>query len=100
MASSFPSPVRWLGYSPPPTSTLPALSRLLARIQRAQLEIEQARIVAEALTQSSAPAGPRSAPADPRALRGIPVIGGCSGAIPGTTPHKTGLRRADRGTLG
>jgi 5-methylcytosine-specific restriction endonuclease McrA len=61
------------------------MSRLLARIQRQALGVEQARAVEEALRESGAAASaPRSAPADVRGLRGIPVIGGCPGAIPGT----------------
>ena len=32
--------------------------------------------------------GGRSAPADAWALRGIPMIGGAQGAIPGTVPHR------------
>lgn len=33
------------------------------------------------------PKAPRSAAGDPGRLRGIPMIGGASGAIPGTSPH-------------
>lgn len=33
------------------------------------------------------PTMPGTAGGDPITLRGIPVVGGCSGAIPGTTPH-------------
>ena len=34
-----------------------------------------------------APIMPGTAGGDPITLRGIPVVGGCSGAIPGTIPH-------------
>jgi hypothetical protein len=37
--------------------------------------------------------GGRSAPGDEAALRGIPVIGGASGEIPGTRPDRN--RRLD-----
>jgi hypothetical protein len=30
-------------------------------------------------------------------LRGIPVIGGAAGVIPGTSPHNDGAHNADRG---
>jgi len=70
------------------------MTRIRARIQRQRLEAEQARAVEEALRQSgTAASAPRSAPGDPRALRGIPMIGGCSGAIPGTVPGKGRIER-------
>ena len=37
---------------------------------------------------SSRPAGHRSAAGDLARLRGIPMIGGASGAIPGTVSHR------------
>jgi hypothetical protein len=37
---------------------------------------------------------PRGAPADIQRLRGIPMIGGAAGAIPGTLPHRN--RRLER----
>jgi hypothetical protein len=37
--------------------------------------------------------GGRSAPADRRALRGLPMIGGAAGEIPGTRPDRN--RRLD-----
>lgn len=70
------------------------MSRLLARIQRQALGVEQARAVEEALRESGAAASaPRSAPADVRRLRGIAVIGGCPGAIPGTMPGRGRIER-------
>lgn len=40
------------------------------------------------------PVAPRTAPNDERALRGIPMIGGTQGGIPGTLPHRN--RKLDR----
>jgi len=61
------------------------LSRLLARLQRQELEAQQARAVARALAEGeAAQAKPVASPAD---LRGIPVVGrGVAGAIRGTRP--------------
>lgn len=61
------------------------------------LDVETRRMVEEALAGREARRqiiGARSAPADERALRGIPMIGGASGAIPGTVPHRQ--RRLER----
>lgn len=38
---------------------------------------------------------PRGAPADERRLRGIPVIGGVGGHIPGTRPDQRSVRLRD-----
>ncbi|MGA0069345.1 MAG: hypothetical protein ACO3PB_07825 [Miltoncostaeaceae bacterium] len=38
---------------------------------------------------------PRGAPADERRLRGIPVIGGVGGHIPGTRPDQRSVRLHD-----
>jgi hypothetical protein len=76
------------------------VSRLFAAIQRAQLHKEHARMVEVALRESEA-AGtapridPRGAPADERRLRGIPVIGGVGGHIPGTRPDQRSVRLRD-----
>jgi hypothetical protein len=76
------------------------VSRLFAAIQRAKLDKEHARMVEVALRESEA-AGtapridPRGAPADERRLRGIPVIGGVGGHIPGTRPDQRTVRLRD-----
>lgn len=65
------------------------MSKLRARIQRAELAEQQRQAVDAALSApSSEPRleGARSAAGDPRRLRGIPVTGGCAGAMPGTRP--------------
>jgi hypothetical protein len=71
----------------------------VARIRRHQdrerfySEVEAA--VEDALRETSERAtGGRSAALDHHALRGIPMIGGAQGAIPGTVPHRQ--RRLDR----
>ncbi len=76
------------------------MSRLLAAIQRARLHREHARLVETALRESetsgTAPRiDPRGAPADERRLRGIPVIGGVGGHIPGTRPDQRDVRLHD-----
>jgi hypothetical protein len=76
------------------------VTRLRTLRERAELEAEQARLVARALAE--APAGarllPRSPPGDPRSLRGIPVIGhgAGGGTIPGTDPLAAVLAREHR----
>ena len=78
------------------------MSKLYAAIQRARLHQEHARMVDAALREAEA-AGtspridPRGAPADERRLRGIPVIGGVGGHIPGTRPdqRQVDVRRID-----
>ena len=72
------------------------MSKLLAAVQRAQLEKEHARMVEVALREAeiagtSLRIDPRGAPADERRLRGIPVIGGVAGHIPGTRPDQRRL---------
>ena len=76
------------------------MSRLFAAVQRAQLEKEHAamveRALSEAETSGTAPRmDPRAAPADERRLRGIPVIGGVGGRIPGTRPDQRNVRLRD-----
>lgn len=39
------------------------------------------------------PTAARSAEGDPRRLRGIPMIGACQGAIPGTMPGRGRIER-------
>ena len=76
------------------------MSKLFAAIQRAQLHKTHAAMVERALSEATA-AGtsprmdPRGAPADERRLRGIPVIGGVGGHIPGTRPEQA-IERMDR----
>ena len=76
------------------------MSKLYAAIQRAKLEKEHGRMVDAALREAEA-AGtsprmdPRGAPADERRLRGIPVIGGVGGHIPGTRPDQCRVRLHD-----
>ena len=76
------------------------MSKLFAAVQRAKLHQQHAALVETALRESSA-AGispkmdPRGAPADERRLRGIPVIGGVGGHIPGTRPDQRNVRLDD-----
>jgi hypothetical protein len=78
------------------------VSKLYAAIQRARLHQEHARMVDVALREAES-AGtspridPRGAPADERRLRGIPVIGGVGGHIPGTRPDQRNVRLRDVG---
>lgn len=81
------------------------MSKLFASIQRAALEKQHARMVEAALRDAEASGtspkiDPRAAPADERRLRGIPVIGGVGGHIPGTRPDQRNPRldsiRSDR----
>ena len=76
------------------------MSKLYAAVQRARLEKEHAAMVERALSEASASGtaprmDPRGAPADERRLRGIPVIGGVGGHIPGTRPEQA-VERLDR----
>ncbi len=76
------------------------MSRLLAAVQRAKLEKEHARMVDAALREAESSGtspriDPRGAPADERRLRGIPVIGGVGGHIPGTRPDQRNVRMRD-----
>ncbi len=73
------------------------MSKLYAAVQRARLEKEHARMVEAALRDAevagtSPRVDPRGAPADERRLRGIPVIGGVAGHIPGTRPDQRQVR--------
>lgn len=65
-----------------------------------ELEEKHAALVARALHEArdagtSPRIDPRAAPADERRLRGIPVIGGVGGHIPGTRPEQA-VERLDR----
>lgn len=76
------------------------MSRIMSAMQRAKLEQEQRAMVEQALkdadlTMPKREVGARSAPADERRLRGIPVIGGVGGHIPGTRPEQA-IDRIDR----
>lgn len=66
------------------------MSRLLARLQRAELERQAQDAVRHALGESDPGqrAGRATAGGDAASLRGIPVVGarGVSGAIRGTKP--------------
>jgi hypothetical protein len=67
-----------------------------ARLQRAALEAEQARLVERALREGNVDqlAAGRSQEDDAKRLRGIPCVGGpLGGAIPGTRPDRN--RRLD-----
>lgn len=70
----------------------PALLSFQRRQEAARLAQAQAR----AATESGARVGPtghRSGEGDHRRLRGIPVVGGVAGVIPGTQPERAALRR-------
>lgn len=70
----------------------PALLSFQRRQEAARLAQAQAR----AATESGARVGPtghRSGEGDYRRLRGIPVVGGVAGVIPGTQPERAALRR-------
>ena len=56
--------------------------------------VEQA-IKAADLTAPRREMGPAAAPGDERRLRGIPVIGGVGGHIPGTRPDQRHIRLHD-----
>ena len=76
------------------------MSKLYAAVQRARLEKEHDAMVERALSEASASGtaprmDPRGAPADERRLRGIPVIGGVGGHIPGTRPDQRNIRLQD-----
>lgn len=70
----------------------PALLSFHRRREAASMERAKAR----AATESGARAGahaPRSGEGDYRRLRGIPVVGGVAGVIPGTQPERAAIRR-------
>jgi hypothetical protein len=71
------------------------MSRLLARLQRAELE-RQAKAAVRRALQAPDPAERRaaaSAGGEPDAMRGVPILGrGIGGAIKGTRPGEGGSR--------
>jgi hypothetical protein len=76
----------------PSPSENPALLSFQRRQEAARIAQAQAR----AATESGARTGPsaaRSGEGDHRRLRGIPVVGGVSGVIPGTQPEQAAIRR-------
>ena len=76
------------------------MSRIRTAMERAQLEEEQ-RVAVEAALRGADLSVPRreitphAAPGDERRLRGIPVIGGVGGHIPGTRPDQRRIRLHD-----
>ena len=64
------------------------MSRLLAEIRRQELQRAQVTMLAEVLqgTGENITRAPRSAAGDASRLRGIPMIGGAGGHVPGTKP--------------
>lgn len=68
----------------------------LLSFQRRQEAAKLAQAQARAAVESGARVGPtahRSGEGDHRRLRGIPVVGGVAGVIPGTQPERAALRR-------
>lgn len=69
------------------------MSRMLARLQRQAMREEQAHLVARALLESVGDdrlvTEPPTNGGDEERLRGIPVIGGTTGAIRGTVPGRS-----------
>jgi len=75
------------------------VSRLLQEMRKQEMLRLQASALAEALieTGETLPKAPRSAAGDGARLRGIPMIGGSGGHIPGTRPGtQAHLARVDR----
>lgn len=68
------------------------MSKLNTRIRRLELDAEHRAIVEAALggpTSNPRLERARAAAGDPARLRGIPVLGACAGAIPGTRPDRS-----------
>ena len=75
---------------------MPDENPALLSFQRRQEAARLAQAQARAATESGARVGPtghRSGEGDHRRLRGIPVVGGVAGVIPGTQPERAALRR-------
>jgi len=70
----------------------PALLSFQRRRDAADLERSRARAAMESGARTGATA-PRSGEGDHRRLRGIPVVGGVAGVMPGTQPEQAALRR-------
>lgn len=80
------------------STPIPSDGRLVLAVRNAQLEAEQARILAELATEaaeSDADVPMRATPVgDWRRMRGLPMIGrGVSGAMRGTAPEREVVRR-------
>jgi len=73
----------------------PALLSFQRRQEAARLAQAQARAAAETGARTG-PTGHRSGEGDHRRLRGIPVVGGVAGVIPGTQPEQATIRRMSR----
>ena len=70
----------------------PALLSFHRRREAAAIERAKAKAATESGARTGASA-PRSGEGDHRRLRGIPVVGGVAGVIPGTQPERAALRR-------
>ena len=70
----------------------PALLSFQRRREAAIIERAQAKAATETGARSGAHA-PRSGEGDYRRLRGIPVVGGVAGVMPGTQPEHATIRR-------
>jgi hypothetical protein len=70
----------------------PALLSFQRRRDAATLERSRALAAMESGARTGATA-PRSGEGDHRRLRGIPVVGGVAGVMPGTQPEQATIRR-------
>ena len=70
----------------------PALLSFQRRREAAAMERAKAKAATESGARTGASA-PRSGEGDHRRLRGIPVVGGVAGVIPGTQPERAAIRR-------
>jgi hypothetical protein len=70
----------------------PALLSFHRRREAASIERAKAKAQAETGARQG-PVGHRSGEGDHRRLRGIPVVGGVAGVIPGTQPERAAIRR-------
>ena len=70
----------------------PALLSFHRRREAASLERAKAKAATETGARSGAHA-PRSGEGDYRRLRGIPVVGGVAGVMPGTQPEHAVIRK-------
>jgi hypothetical protein len=72
------------------------MSKLLARWTQQTNDAETARAVLHAIRESVVIEIEPGSPAGKKALRGIPVVGGCSGTQPGTDPLHALLEKERR----
>jgi len=72
------------------------VSRLRAKLEQMRELERQAVDDAEAAAHGRRLIGRRSGEDDRERLRGIPMIGGAAGAIPGTPSHVDGVRNVGR----